>query len=68
MHHGDGHTVLIGFRPQWRAQPFGTFRVLFNAALYSSRIAATVVENPNFWELPEPEDEGASGGAGSAGR
>jgi hypothetical protein len=29
-----GHVVLIGFRPEWRGQPFGTFRVLFNAALY----------------------------------
>jgi hypothetical protein len=29
-----GHIVLIGFRPQWRGQPFGTFRVVFNAALY----------------------------------
>jgi hypothetical protein len=29
-----GHVVLIGFRPQWRAQSFGAFRVVFNAALY----------------------------------
>jgi hypothetical protein len=32
---GDGHVVLLGFRPEWRGQPFGTFRVLFNAALFS---------------------------------
>jgi hypothetical protein len=30
-----GHVVLIGFRPEWRGQSFGTFRVLFNAALFS---------------------------------
>jgi hypothetical protein len=28
-----GHVVLLGFRPQWRGQPFGTFRVVFNAVL-----------------------------------
>jgi hypothetical protein len=33
---GDGHVVLLGFRPEWRGQPFGTFRVLFNAALYGA--------------------------------
>jgi hypothetical protein len=32
---GAGHVVLIGFRPQWRDQPFGTFRVVFNAALFA---------------------------------
>jgi hypothetical protein len=32
---GNGHVVLIGFRPEWRGQPFGTFRVLFNAALFA---------------------------------
>jgi len=35
VHHDRGHVVLIGFRPQWRGQPFGTFRVLLNAALYT---------------------------------
>ena len=34
---GDGHVVLLGFRPQWRGQPFGSFRMLFNAALYGAR-------------------------------
>ena len=28
-----GHVLLIGFRPQWRGQSFGAFRVVFNAAL-----------------------------------
>ena len=31
---GAGHVILIGFRPTWRGQPFGTFKVLFNAVLF----------------------------------
>ena len=34
VRHGRGHVVLIGFRPQWRGQPFGTFRVVFNSVLF----------------------------------
>jgi hypothetical protein len=30
---GQGRVVLLGFRPEWRGQPFGSFRVLFNSAL-----------------------------------
>ena len=32
-----GHVVMFGFRPEWRGQPFGTFKVLFNALLSAGR-------------------------------
>jgi hypothetical protein len=31
-----GHVILLGFRPEWRDQPFGTFKVIFNALLAST--------------------------------
>jgi len=51
--HGRGHVVLIGFRPQWRGQPFGTFRVVFNAALFAHDLAEGAAGTPSFWSAPK---------------
>ena len=50
---GDGRVVLLGMRPQWRGQPFGNFRIVFNAVLYGSAMAAAAPANSGFWEAPE---------------
>lgn len=55
---GEGRVVLLGMKPQWRAQPFGTFKILFNALLYSAEVAAAAPDNTGFWVAPvEPEAE-----------
>jgi Zinc carboxypeptidase len=59
---GNGHVVLIGFRPQWRGQPFGTFRVLFNAALFHGAVAASARGTPGFW-TPSTRPPTSTGGA-----
>ncbi|MGD2121571.1 MAG: M14 family metallopeptidase [Gemmatimonadota bacterium] len=57
VRHGEGHVILVGFKPQWRGQPFGTFRVLFNAALFHGPHAAAAQGTPGFWQ-PPAGDEG----------
>ncbi|MEJ2542029.1 MAG: M14 family metallopeptidase, partial [Gemmatimonadota bacterium] len=55
VEHGQGRVVLLGMRPQWRGQPWGSFRILFNAALYSKAVADEAPENPDFWVPPTGE-------------
>jgi len=54
LKHDRGHVLLIGFRPQWRGQPFGTFRVVFNAALFGGEVARGAGGTPGFWTTPKP--------------
>lgn len=49
VEHGEGRVLLLGFRPQWRGQPFGTFRVLFNAVLHHGPGAAVAQEGDAPW-------------------
>lgn len=54
--HGEGRVVLLGMKPQWRGQPFGNFRILFNALLYAAPVAAAAPSNPDFWKAPNGDD------------
>jgi hypothetical protein len=48
---GSGHVVLIAFQPQWRGQPIGSFRTVFNTLFYA-RDAARAKPTPEFWVPP----------------
>jgi len=60
--HGAGHVILLGFQPQWRGQPFGTFRVLFNSVLFHGSHAGEATGAPGFWTPPPPAEPGAGEG------
>jgi len=57
--HGDGRVVLLGMKPQWRGQPFGNFRILFNALLYGAPVAGAAPSNPDFWKAPDGDEASA---------
>jgi hypothetical protein len=49
---GNGHIILIAFQPQWRGQPHGTFRVVFNSAFFARAVSAGATGAPGFWTRP----------------
>jgi len=49
-----GHVILFAFQPQWRGQPTGTFRVVFNSAFFAGDVAAQAKGAAGFWTPPTP--------------
>ena len=65
-----GHVVLLAFQPEWRGQPTGTFRTVFNAAFYARDVADSVKPNAGFWTappIPARADSARGGGRGRGG-
>jgi len=40
--YGRGHIILTGFRPQWRGQTFGMFKLIFNTMYFFGPVAEGV--------------------------
>jgi hypothetical protein len=64
--HDRGHVVLLAFQPQWRGQPQGTFRTVFNAAFFARGVADEAKANASFWVSP-PVPAAPEGGRGGRG-
>jgi hypothetical protein len=47
-----GHVVLFAFQPEWRGQPTGTFRAVFNAAFFAHDVADQAKGSSGFWTAP----------------
>jgi hypothetical protein len=66
--HDRGHAVLFAFQPQWRGQPTGTFRTVFNSAFFGREVADQAKGTPGFWTAPTvPVRADSSGGRGRGG-
>ena len=74
VQHGNGHVILLGFRPQWRGQSFATFRVLFNSVLYHGDLTGHA-GSADFWtppaipmEEPDPDPDPSTSSSRTRGR
>ena len=49
---GAGHAVLFSFNPNWRGQPTGSFRMIFNTLYFGKETAEHAKGTPGFWSAP----------------
>jgi hypothetical protein len=67
--HDRGHAVLFAFQPQWRGQPTGTFRTVFNSAFFGRDVADQAKGAAGFWTAPAmPVRADSTTGRGGRGR
>jgi hypothetical protein len=52
VRHGAGHVLLFAFNPNWRGQPTGSFRMIFNTLFFGKEVAAQAKGTPGFWTAP----------------
>ena len=50
--HGSGHAILLAFNPDWRGQPSGSFRMIFNSLFFGKALAVQAKGTPSFWTAP----------------
>lgn len=50
--HERGHIILLAFQPEWRGQPQGTFRTVFNSVFFARDVGDQAKPNAGFWTAP----------------
>jgi hypothetical protein len=66
--HERGHIILLAFQPEWRGQPQGTFRTVFNSVFFARDVGDQAKPNAGFWTAPALPTVPATPSDGAGGR